>query len=105
MTDEERKNRNPAVEYDTFREEDHPEVHADNLGSGHVYILQGPKHAASLNYMGLKVTRVGSSNIEAHVFYGPRVNVTITLRQRPDGALEDGDGNKITIREYRGPDA
>lgn len=101
MTDEERKNRNPAPEMGTFDVDECPEVFIKDLEVGRVYILQG-KRAVTLNYMGS--FDVG---VIAYVFAGMRAELVVSLCERPDksGTLEDGRGVKVTIRKYTGPDA
>jgi len=107
MTDEERKNRNPAPEVDTFRYEDCPELHIGDLELNHVYILQGSGFVASWNYIGkVRITNPVTLDVATiYRFHGPRVNLTVGLMGMPDGTLQDGSGQKITLRRYSGPDA
>lgn len=109
MTDEERKNRNPPVEVvvTTWGEiEACRELHCMDLEPQRVYILQGKAHVATLNYAGQGVVVDPHGDpVTIHRFYGPRAGVFVYLRERPDGTVEDGEGTKITLREYTGEDA
>jgi hypothetical protein len=121
VTEEERKNRNPAIERIELKREDLRELHICDLEQFKVYILSGRSQAATMNYMGTVPTMnymgtvptmnyMGSADGwvgTGYHFHGPRANVNAILRSRPDGSgtLEDGAGVKITIYEYTGPDA
>lgn len=106
MTDDERKNRNPAPEITTVELEDCPELHVADLELHRVYILQGERVVCTLNYMGktLSLHPFTLDTIMTHHFHGPRVNVNVFLQAQPDGTLKDAEGHKVTIRRYAGPD-
>ena len=105
MTDDERKNRNPAPEVGTYDLAECPELLASDLELHRVYILQGQRYAASLNYMGKvhALDPVSLDTIVCHHFHGPRVGINVYLRASPDGTLHAGT-EKITLRRYSGPD-
>jgi hypothetical protein len=100
MTEEERKNRNPAPEKMEMNRETLRELHISDLERYKVYILAGKRNAATMNYFGCLASVI-------YVFRGPRVHLSVFLRERANepGALEDGEGNKVTIYAYEGPDA
>lgn len=107
MTDDERMNRNPAVEIVAVKLGDCPELKASDLVPNHVYILHSPRYCASLNYLG-KVHALDPRTLDAivlHHFFAPRIGLNTHLHARPDGALEDQSGTRIVIRKYTGPDA
>lgn len=105
MTDEERKNRNPAPEMYRTNFDEAPELLIKDLEPGRVYILLGEQRpvAVTFNY-------IGSFQVfgrTAYRFAAPRIRMMLVLFERPDdpGALEDGRGIKVTILKYTGPDA
>jgi hypothetical protein len=109
MTKEERANRNPApeilkmtaAELDACRE-----LRVQELQLHRVYILESTRHVVTFNYMG-QVKSLDLRTMDALIsqhFYAPRIKHNVYLAAMPDGTLADGDGNKITIREYSGPD-
>ncbi len=108
MTDDERANRNPAVEVYPLKLADCPEIHADKLEADRVYIVESEKGVfVSLNYMG-KGPVLDPRTLDvcvAHCFYGPRANLRVAFLPQPDGTLADGEGHIVRIREYNGPDA
>ncbi len=107
MTDEERKNRNPRVEYATFNPAECPEVRVAGLELHHVYILEGKRNVASFNYMGEVhvLDPFTLAVVLARHFYGPRANLHVYLLAGADGRLQDGEGHIITVRRYTGEDA
>lgn len=106
MTDEERKNRNPAPETLRVRLADCPEIPVGELEMNRVYILQTKSFAASLNFVGTQITQnpITLDAERAYKFYGPRIDMRVALRLHPDGCLQDLEGNRITLRKYNGPD-
>lgn len=106
MTDDERRNRNPAPEACSLPIQDCPELRTADLELHKVYILQGPARAASLNYMGKRLSRDPRTldTVMTYHFHGPRVGLHVFLKAGPEGSLQDADGNKITLRKYTGPD-
>jgi hypothetical protein len=111
VTDDERRNRNPAVEYfPTTRAEIEalPELHVADLELHRVYILQSARHIVTMNYMG-KVQALHAETgdvVVCHQFHGPRVGITVNLVAR-NGCLYTGrmGDEKITLRKFTGPDA
>ena len=107
VTDEERRNRNPKPEALVSKLSDHPQIRPSELELNHVYVVQGPRFASSLNYVGVLHT-VDPRTLDAlvvHHFHGPRVNLNVFLAVTPDGAaLRDQMGNTIILRKYTGPD-
>lgn len=106
MTDDERKNRNPKPEAFKLNLADCPELHVPDLELHRVYILHGPRIACTLNYMGkgLSLNPITLDTVVTHHFRGPRANVDVFLQAGPGGTLQDGEGHKITLRKYTGPD-
>ena len=91
------------TEVATLKLADCPELFIKDLELRRVYILIGRKFGATFNYMGALDTPVGA----VYHFHGPRADLDVILRERPDksGTLEDGAGLKVTIRRYSGLDA
>ena len=107
MTEDERKNRNPAPEVARYNPDDHPPVTASELELHRVYVLEGPRRVATMNYMGLGPsldTRTWQPCM-THQFRAPRIGLDVFLMENEDGSLRDGDGNRITLRRWTGPDA
>ena len=110
MTDEERRNRNPAVEIvrTTPAEfEKHPVVTAAGLELHRVYVVQSAKLVTTLNYMG-KVPLLDPVSLDVivtHHFHGPRANLDVYLAAMPDGSFTDAVGTRITVRRWMGEDA
>ncbi len=107
MTEEERRNRNPAVEALRFVAEEHPAVTGSELELHRVYVLQSARFAATLNYVGHDCAfNLGSREfVDLHHFHGPRVNIDVFLRAMPDGSFQDAKGHRVTVRRWTGPDA
>lgn len=111
MTDDERRNRNPAPELHSMSAEDFeancPELHVADLKLTHVYILEGERLIASFNYLGKRPVLDPASldTVVCHAFGGPRTGALVYLQARADGCLYAGDGKKIKLRKYSGPDA
>jgi hypothetical protein len=109
MTDEERRNRNPAIEVvrTTFAEiETHPIVTAADLEPHKVYVVQSARNIATLNYMGKgrSLHPVTFDLIATHHFHGPRAGLNVFLAAQPDGSFTDAEGTRITIRRWTGED-
>jgi hypothetical protein len=111
MTEDERRNRNPAVEIARATleaiERDHPKVTAAELRLHRVYVIHSPKHICTLNYMGVRPVMhpVSLDVVEAHHFHGPRANLDVYLVAKPDGSFEDAAGTRLTVRLWTGEDA
>lgn len=115
MTEDERRNRNPKPETARLNLDECPIVRPQDLEPFRVYILLSPRYAASFNYIG-KEMGMNSRTLDAvalYHFFAPRVTAVardagvsphVFLMARGDGSLEDGVGNKITVRKYNGPD-
>lgn len=105
MTKDERKNRNPAVEYSELKTSELRELSIADLVLHKVYILVGNARGATLNYMGTVTDGVDV----AYHFFGPRAGFHAYLAEalgiENAGKLVDGSGNRITLYEYTGPDA
>jgi hypothetical protein len=109
MTDEERRNRNPAVEVVpiTLAEiEAMPIVRAAELELRKVYVIQTARHVATLNYMGttLKMNPVTLDTVKVHHFHAPRIPLNVFIHATPDGSFADAVGTRITIRRWMGED-
>jgi len=107
MTEDERKNRNPAPEMMRFDAAGLKELNLSDLVVHHVYVLHQVKYAATLNYMGTVVDPADGAVAYHFHAHAPRLPLDVFLRARPsgDGTLEDGRGVKVTIYAYEGPDA
>lgn len=107
MTEDERRNRNPAPEWGRVNLTDHPEVRAHELELNRVYLLHRGDMGMTMNYAG-KMQLMNKRTLEtvmAHCFYGPRNLSSIALMAEADGTLHDDSGKKVTVRRYTGPDA
>ena len=110
MTDEERKNRNPAVEaVRTTLEEleaTHPVVTASELELHKVYIIQSIRHIVTLNYMGsgLAMHPITLDTMKIHHFHGPRAGLDVFIAACPDGSFTDASGTRLTVRKWMGDD-
>lgn len=110
MTDEERRTRTPAPEVMAINAKEHPVVRPGELELHKAYMLHGPPpHPAfTLNYMGRRDATKQSTGevVSAHVFWGPRIAGVFVLEER-EGAdtLFNGDGEPVTVRLWKGPDA
>ena len=109
MTDEERKNRNPAVEVvrTTLAQiEAMPIVTAAELEMHKVYVLQSARHIATLNYAGatLALNPVTLDTVCVHHFHGPRIPIDVFIHAQPDGSFADAVGTRITVRRWMGAD-
>jgi len=110
MTEDERKNRNPAVEVvrTTLAEiEAMPAVTAAQLELNRVYVIQGARNIATLNYGGatLGIHPVTLDAMKLHHFFGPRMGLHVFLAAREDGSFTDVDGTRIVVRLWTGEDA
>ncbi len=107
MTDEERRNRNPAPEFLPYNPAEHPEMRVSDLEQYKVYILEGNSIVASMNYMGQvpAFNLVTLQPVVAYLFDAPRAGIEVTLLATPEGTLVDTEGHKITLRKFTGPDA
>jgi hypothetical protein len=105
MTEDERRDRNPAPEVGSLKLAECPELRVDDLVLHRVYILHGSRMAGTFNYMGVQPTLdpVSLDTMMCHAFFGPRIGLKVALLAR-DGYLYAGDGQKITLRKYSGAD-
>lgn len=111
MTEDERRNRNPAPEFAPTTleavEREHPQVTAAELELHRVYVVQSAKNIATLNYMGKKpaLHPVTLDTVLVHHFHGPRVHLDVYLAAQPDGTFTDATGTRLIVRRWTGPDA
>jgi hypothetical protein len=107
MTEDERSNRNPAIEVAPFDPSAHPVVRAAELERFHVYILESARYASTWNYIGVVHTLhpVTLDAVPAYHFEGPRADLNVFLLSMPDGSFSDLAGTRIVIRRYIGEDA
>lgn len=109
MTDDERANRNPAVEISSMTGAEltaMPRVAFWELQLFHVYVLQSPKHLVTMNFMGLEngLDPATMMPVVAARFSAPRIELEVLFELQPSGALVTGDGTEIIVREYTGTD-
>lgn len=110
MIEDERRNRNPAVEIERTTldaiEAEHPRVMASELELHRVYVIQSAKHICTFNYMGTRhvLDPVTLDVIFAHHFHGPRANLDIDILAKSDGSFTDGTGTRLTVRRWMGAD-
>lgn len=109
MTEEERRNRNPAVEIvrtPLAELEKHPIVTAQELELHKVYVVQGARNIATLNYMGKRrlLHPITFDVVVTYHFHGPRANLNVYLAAVSDGSFTDAEGTRITVRRWTGAD-
>jgi hypothetical protein len=113
VTEDERRNRNPAVEKVRDLVENHPVVTAAELELHHVFlleskgwVLESKRWVVTLNYMGTRhlIHPVTFDTVAAHHFHGPRANLDVFLTAKPNGKFEDAVGTEITVRRWTGAD-
>ena len=110
MTEEERKNRNPAPERVrlTLAEiEAMPLVAAAQLERHRVYVVASARYVTTLNYMGVThaIHPLTLDTVTVHHFHGPRVGLDVFLAAVGDGQYTDAEGTRITVRRWTGEDA
>ena len=108
MTDDERRNRNPAIEVVRTTEiEKHPVVTAAELEKHRVYAIQSARYVTTMNYMGatLAMHPVTLDTVKVHHFHGPRARLDVFLAAQPDGSFTDATGTRLTVRRWTGEDA
>lgn len=106
MTEEERRNRNPAIESSPFDPEAHPVVKVTELRKYGVYILQSDRHVITVNYLGqrLALDPIELNIVIAHIFAAPRAGVEFAMLANDDGSVRDLEGNRIVLRFFTGED-
>jgi hypothetical protein len=106
MTEDERRNRNPAPETVATTLEAHLIVRASELELHRVYIVQSARHIVTLNYMGSQwsLHPVTLDTVKTHHFHGPRVGLDVYLLANPDGSFADAEGTRLTVRRWTGAD-
>jgi len=110
LTDDERRNRNPAVERMTITRaeiEAMPPVAAADLEEFRVYVLQSARNITTMNYKGrtAAIHPYTFDTVLVHHFHGPRANVDVFLAAVGGGQYTDAHGTKITVRLWTGADA
>ena len=82
-----------------------PAVSAAQLELHGVYVIQSPRHLATMNYMGKKnaLHPVTLDAVVVHHFQGPRIRLDVFL-MAVDGHFTDADGTKLTVRRWTGED-
>jgi hypothetical protein len=110
MTEDERRNRNPAPEFTEIKTpadlEVHPIVRASELELHRVYVVQSARHIVTLNYMGAAWTLhpVTLDTVKTHHFHGPPVGLDVYLVAKSDGSFSDAEGTRLTVRRWMGKD-
>lgn len=105
MTDDER--RDPVTVSRVTGEElkRMPEVRAGDLEFGLVYVIEGERHIATMNYAGKSpmLHPVTLDTVMGHRFDAPRIpGFHVAFMAASDGRLYSADGTFVIVRKWTG---